>query len=215
MIITKFEERQDWLNARKTRITGSRLKDIIVKRGAGEKKGYYELIAERVAQEVDPEFIDYVPTETPMDRGTRLEKYAIAEFSRVTSKKVDTSLVLWAREDNESIAISPDGPVLPPDGSKTTEVVEAKCLSSASHLEVYLTNEIPSEYREQGLQYFVVNDDIETVHFVFYDPRIVVKDYFVIDIHRSEVEDEIAFLLDTQKQKLAKIDQVVAELTGF
>ena len=125
MITTKFETKEEWMLARKGKITGSRLKDIIVKRGTGQKLGFYELIAERLAVAPD--------TESPMERGTRLEPEAIERFEKETGKKVDASLVIWSREDNENIALSPDGSI------GETEAVECKCLSSSRHLEAWLT----------------------------------------------------------------------------
>ena len=43
-----FETKEAWAEARRGKITGTRLKDIIVKRGTGKKIGFYELIAERL-----------------------------------------------------------------------------------------------------------------------------------------------------------------------
>jgi len=199
MIITKFETKEEWLNARRGKITGSRLKDIIVKRGTGQKIGFYELIAERLAIEPD--------TEDPMARGTRLEPEAIERFEKETGKKVDTSLVIWSREDNENIALSPDAFI------GKTEAVECKCLSSARHLEAYLTQKIPSEYEYQKLQYFIVNDKLETLYFVFFDPRILSKPYFVIEVKRTDIELDIQFCLDYQENTIKEVNRIVNELT--
>lgn len=195
----KFEDRDTWLAARRGKITGSRLKDIIVKRGTGYKIGFYELIAERIA--VAPN------GENPMDRGTRLEEEAMARFIEETGKKVDTSLVLWTRDDNDSIAVSPDGFI----GKK--EAVECKCLASARHIEAWLSKEIPSEYQEQAIQYFIVNKDLTTLYFVFYDPRIPAKDYFVIEIKRKDIKDKIDEYLDYQQKILEEVNKIVNDLT--
>ena len=208
MKIVTFDNCDQWLLARLGKITGTRLKDIVVKKGTGEKKGYYELIAERLAVD-DTEFDGYVPNETPMDRGTRLEKFAIDRFTQETKKKVDTSKVIWMRDDNESIAISPDGTI------SKTEAIEIKCLSSASHIEAYLTNEIPSEYEFQKLQYFIVNPDLKTLYFCFYDPRIPCKDFFIHKVERKDVQDLVELYTTYQLEKLKKIDEEVAKLTGF
>jgi putative phage-type endonuclease len=200
MITKTFTEKEDWLEFRKGKITGSRLKDIVVKRGTGEKAEYYQIIAERIAQ--DPE------DENPIERGNRLEEEAIKEFSKIIGKKIDTSLVMWMREDNNDIAISPDGII----GKK--EAVEIKCLSSASHIEAYLTQKVPSEYEYQVLQYFIVNDKLETLYFVMYDPRMPEKiklHYFTIT--REEVQKQVDFYLNYQKEKLAQINNIVSELT--
>lgn len=201
MQITKYDDRDEWLQARKGKITGSRVKDIIVKRGNGKKKGFYELIAERIAVE---------PTgENPMERGNRLESEAMSRFISETQKEVDTSLVIWNRDDDESIAISPDGFI----GKE--EAVEVKCLASATHIEAYLTNEIPSEYEDQAIQYFVVNDDLKILYIVFYDPRIPCKDYFVIEVSRESIKDKITKYLEYQKNILEEVNQVVSDLIGF
>lgn len=202
MKVTNFESREDWLAARRGKITGTRVKDLIVKRGTGKKKGYYELIAERLAIEPDAE-------ETPMDRGTRLETEAIEKFVETTGKEVDTSLVIWTRDDNESIAISPDGFI------GTDTAVEVKCLSSASHIEAWLTQEIPSEYEDQMIHYFVVSDTLQTLFVCFYDPRIPCKDFFWIEVSRESVKDKVAEYLEYETTTLAEINEIVATLSGF
>lgn len=160
------------------------------------------MIAERLATEESGD-------ETPMDRGTRLEPEAMKRFIQETKKKVDTSLVIWERDDNASIAISPDGFI------GKTEAVEVKCLSSASHLEAWLTQQIPSEYEEQAIQYFIVNDNLKKLYFTFYDPRITFKDYFVLEIERKQIEEKIAEYLNYQRTILAEIDEIVLKLSNF
>jgi putative phage-type endonuclease len=194
-----FQSREDWLNARRGKITGSRLKDIIVKRGTGKKIGYYELIAERIGLPADEE--------NPMDRGTRLEEECIARYQGETGNKVNTDLVIWTRDDNDSIAVSPDGEI------DREHAVECKCLGSARHLEAYLTKEVPSEYAEQGIQYFIVNDDLQKLDFAFYDPRIPAIDFFIITLTREQLQDKIDEYLEYQKTTLKEIDEIVNQLT--
>ena len=195
----KFEDRDQWLLARRGKITGSRLKDIIVKRGTKPKLGFYELIAERIAVAPDDE--------SAMDRGTRIECEAIDRFEKEFGKAVCRDLVIWAREDNESIAISPDGFI------GDTEAVEAKCLSSARHLEAWLTQQIPDEYEYQKLQYFIVNSDLQTLHFAFFDPRIPSKDFFCITVQREDVQAEVDQYLEYQRKTLEEVDRIVNQLT--
>lgn len=236
MKIIKFENREDWMEARKTRITGSRLGEIIVKNSytkkdieteleksqidfdkklkkddldillttkmraglesQGEKKiGFYELIAERIALTASEE--------NPMDRGNRLEPESIAKFEKETGKKVDTSLVIWVRDDNESIAISPDGSISP------EEAIETKSLSSARHIEAFMKQEIPKEYNEQKIQYFIVNDSLKVLNFAFYDPRLSVHDFFVIVVKREDIQDEIDKYLEYQKNIIKQVNEVV------
>lgn len=202
MIISKFDNELDWKAARLGRITGSRLKDIVVKRGTGKKKGFYELIAERIGFPADDE--------NRMERGHRLEEEAIDRFIQATGKKVDTSLVIWSREDDPAIAVSPDGMVV-----DEPEAVEVKCLASASHIEALLTGEIPDEYQMQKLQYFIVNDKLKKLHFCFYDPRLKVKDFFIIEVTREQVLPEIEAMLIYQRETLAEVEKITAELLQF
>ncbi len=195
----KFDNQEAWLEARKCKITGSRLKDIITLRGTGKKIGYYELIAERLALPPNGD--------NPIDRGHELEAEAIERFKKETNKNVDTSLVIWTREEDENIAISPDGFI------GETEAVEVKCLSSAKHIEALLTQEIPSEYEFQKLQYFIVNDKLQTLYFCFYDPRLSVKDFFFITISRKDVLSDIEKYLIYQRGVLEEVNEIVNSLT--
>lgn len=198
MKITKYETRDEWMLGRRGKITGSRLKDIVIKRGTGKKIGFYELIAERIGIEGD--------AERPMDRGTRLEEEALARFVEETGIKLDTSLVIWERDDASNIAISPDG------FKGETIAAEAKCLSAARHIEAYLTQKIPSDYEYQVLQYFIVNDKLKTLYFVFYDPRVLVKDFFYIEVKREDVQAEVDELLEYERQQLTEVDEIVTRL---
>lgn len=198
MKITKFDTEETWLEARKGKITGSRLGSVFSKRDKKPLKTYYEIIAERVAIPADGENV--------MDRGHRLEDEAAEMFTKETGKKVDTSLVIWSRDDNENIAISPDGVISP------TEAIEIKCLNSASHIEAWLTKDVPSEYEHQVLQYFIVNDNLETLYFCFYDPRMP-KDFFFFEIKRLNVQEKIAEYLALEQTALAEIEDIVSSLT--
>jgi len=200
MFTKKFDTKEEWMEARKGKITGSRLKDIVVKRGTDEKIGFYEIIAERIAQPADEE--------NAMERGIRLEEEAILMFQEQTGFNVDTSLVIWESEDNKDIAISPDGFI------SEKEAVEVKCLSSAKHIEAIITNKLPSEYEFQKLQYFIVNEKLEKLYFVMYDPRMpdnIKLHYFVIN--REDVKEDIETYKDYQEEKLAKIEKIITKLT--
>lgn len=198
----KFENKEEWLQARVGKITGSKLKEIITIRGTTPKKGFYQLIADRVALPPNP-------NENAMDRGVRLEEEALKMFSVKTKKKVDTSLIMWVSEENPSIAISPDGII------GQTEAVETKCLDSANHIEAWMTQKVPSEYYFQQLQYFIVNPKLKTLYFVFYDDRIPAKDFFYLTINREDLKEDIEKYHAEQLKVLAEVERVVLELTNF
>lgn len=196
---TKYSSKEEWLFARRGKITGSRLKDVILKRGTEPKLGYYELIAERLAIAPDDE--------NAMQRGARLESEAIEKFSKLIKKEVNTDLEIWEREDNKSIAISPDGYI----GDKIA--VEVKCLSSALHIKGLLTQKVPDDYEFQVLQYFIVNDKLKKLYFVFYDPRVIGKELFYLTIERKNLEEDIKQYLEYQNKILLEVDEIVNSLT--
>lgn len=204
-----------WLKDRIGKIGGSNLGDIITLKGTGKKIGYYQLIADRLGIPADDE--------NRMERGHRLETEAIARFEKETGKKVDTSLVMWTSEFNESISVSPDGFIgdkeaiaVASNGTREAIVkvaTEVKCLSSARHIEALITKEIPKDYQFQRLQYFIVNPNLETLYWIFYDPNVIAKDYFVFEINRKDIEADIQKYFEYQVATLAEIDAIVLELT--
>lgn len=204
MKIKKYLSREEWLAARSGKITGSSLKDIVTLRGNGKKVGFYQLVADRLADQADGE--------DPMERGTRLEEEALEQFTERTGKEVVTDLVIWERDDNSSIALSPDGYI--EDGKKITEAVEVKCLASARHIEAIITNTIPKDYEFQVLQYFIVNDDLEMLHFVMYDPRFIEKLRFkLFTVTRDELRENIETYLAYEQDTLREVEELVEQLT--
>lgn len=187
-----------WLEERMGKVGGSRLGSLFSKRDKKPLTSFYEIIAERIAIPEDGENV--------MDRGHRLESIALSRFMEETGKKVNTSLITWHRDDNEDIYVSPDGFI------GDMEAVEVKCLKSAKHIEAYLTKEIPKEYEYQVLQYFIVNEKLRKLYFVFYDPRMP-KDLFWVQVNREDVKDKIEEYLGLEKEALEQIKRIETELT--
>lgn len=204
MHIQKFDNTDDWKAARVGRVTGTMLKDIVSLRGNAKKIGYYQLLADRLCTPADDE--------NPMERGLRLEEEAIANFTEITGKEVNTDLVIWSRDDNYNIALSPDGYI--ENKGKVTEAVEVKCLASARHIEAIVTNSIPKDYDFQVLQYFITNNDLELLHFVLYDPRFIENlQTHIITVDRETIKDDIETYLDYQIKTLEEIDQLATKLS--
>lgn len=198
----QFEKNSpEWLEWRKGKITGSRLGDIIVKRGTGRKLGFYEVMAERLIVEHENDQDD------PMKRGHTLEQQAVNLFTEITGYEVDTDCGVWVSEENEFIAISPDGVI------DDEHAVEVKCLSSAKHLQAFFEQEIPSEYEAQVAQYFIVNDKLEQLFFVFYDPRIPAKPLHYITVERGDWEWQIEAYREYETEALKDIEAKINQLT--
>ena len=200
MKVVSFTDRDAWLKFREGKITGSKLGDIIVKRGTGKKIGFYQLLAERLAIEEDGD-------ESPMARGTRLEGQALEVFAKQIKKKVKNDLVIWVSDADSSIAYSPDGLI------SDKEVAEVKCLSSARHLQAYFEQKIPDDYEEQYIQAFIVNEKLQTLYFVFYDPRVECKPIHWIVVKRKDIEEKIQAYRDYENMVLVELEKMINELT--
>lgn len=173
---------------------------------ADKKQGYYQLIADRLT-------IPKVGDERGIDRGNRLEPEAIKAYEQKTGLTVDTSLVIWQRDDNDSIAISPDGSI--ETKGKVTRAVEAKCLAEWLHVKAILTNEIPAEYDKQKLQYFIVNDDLEQLDFVLHNELFLPElQTHIISFTRDEVQADIDRYLAYQRETIKEVNAIVAKLTA-
>lgn len=164
---------------------------------------YYQLIADRIALEDE--------TEDGMNRGHDLEDEALDKFAEATGKTLYRESVMLVSDANKYIAVSPDSMIN--DGKKFNEAVEIKCLGSAKYLMAYYEQEIPAEYEEQVLQYFIVNPDFERLYFVFYDPRITALPIHWIVIERKDIEDQLPLYIELQSQILADIEEKVLALT--
>lgn len=191
---------EQWHEFRKGKISGTMLSELYSKRGT-RKIGFYELIAEHLA--LDPD------DENRMDRGLRLEEEAIEQFTNVTGKVVER-VGVCVHDKYPEIINSPDG--LIKIGNKYNEAVEIKCLSPARHLQAIIENKVPNDYEAQMLQYFIVNPDLQTLHFVFYDPRIATIPLHIIEVTRESLGDLPAKYLQFQLDQLAEVKEIIERL---
>ncbi len=164
--------------------------------------GFYQLVADKLGLVEDYEDV--------RDRGHRLEGDAIKAFEEMSGKKVTTG-GMWVSDENPNIAYSPDGSIYL--GEIIPEACEIKCLSSARHLQALDLQKIPEEYEQQLLQAFIVNENLQTLYFCFYDPRVVAKPMFYITVNRKDVQYDIDIYKPLQVQALEEVDAMVARLT--
>lgn len=220
--LSQSENREAWLQQRIGKVTGSKAKMVKpLSRGTDRTpQGFWQLLAEKVCIAPDGE--------KDIDRGHRLEKEAL----QVTADKFNLNLNLdcgmWVSDDSQDIAVSPDGAE---DSDNPTYAAEAKCLSSANHLKYVIKdqrarqeenyqaidqipNDAKSAYREQVIQYFVVNENLKTLYFTFYDDRVALDKYVhhVIVIERKDIEEEIQAQKQTQLDILKDVNKLIKEL---
>lgn len=169
---------------------------------APRKKGFYETIAERLSVVRDDE--------DRMARGLRLEQEAREWFEQKYEKTV-TQVGICQSDRHPAIINSPDGLIANKDGIYT-EAIEIKCLNSASHIQAIVENAVPDEYWGQKNQYFVVNEQLEKLYFVFFDPSIASVPYFVVEVTRESLEDWPERLLEFQLAQLSQMDKIIEQL---
>ncbi len=162
----------------------------------------YEIIAERLTVEDNIE-------ESAMDRGERLEQEAIEQFEKATGKIVD--IIGFAESDeNEMIGFSPDGLIA--NNGYYTEAVEVKCLSSANYVRAWIDNEIPKEHYAQIIQAFIVNEKLDTLYFVLYDPRVTTHPLHIIPVKRSGITEDITKYKSQELEFVAEVNSKIEEL---
>ena len=194
----------EWEQLRKTHLTGTILKGIMGTPKA-RQEAIYEMIANRLTVGVDSDE-EY---ENPMDRGTRLEPDAISTFEFETGKSVE-KVGFCESDEIEAVAQSPDGYI---KDTGDTEAIEVKSMGGKNHVKLWLTNEVPDEYKWQVVQYFVVNDKLEKLYFVGYNPQIPVHPLHIIEVERDEVVIQQA--KEAQKVFLQEVDNILHTIIKF
>lgn len=199
MQIKRYDTKEEWLSARAGKVTGSKLKDVLTKRGNAVKIGVYQLVADKLG--IQDGAVD------GRDRGHELEAEAMQALIDETAIYFKTDLVMFESDDNSNMAYSPDGYT---EDFKIT--AEAKCLSSAHHIQVIVEDKILSEHFDQMIQSFIVNDKQQVHYYISYDPRVTARPTHIIRTNRKDVEGIIEKYRDMQKDVLARVDQIVEEL---
>lgn len=197
----------EWLEARKGKVTGTKLKNILPNSRGGNYVGWYEYLAELLYQPTGSE----IDGEDPRDRGHRLETEAMELFCQ----KHDAEVVddgFYVSDSDERLAFSPDGVFVDDD----TQTVEIKCLNPKNHLTAYLEDyqegNVPKDHWYQVLQAFIVNDDLETMYFVMYCPQLPDIAYFEIEVKREDIEDEISETKAILDLRLKEADQIITKI---
>ena len=193
-IIEKLEE-DGPLSPADKKLTVQELADMLTARELAElkleakpKDEYYKLIAEKTARDITPnDYADKLNGQpfSMMARGHILEPEAIKAFNEKTGKKANDECVVWERDDNPNIYISPDATI------GTTEAVEVKCLESWKDIKSYLNNEIPDEFMAQVLKYFVVNEKLKKVYLLMYTDVIPGLELQIFEFNRKDFADKV------------------------
>lgn len=184
-VIPKEEMEQGspmWHDARRCKVTGTKLQKVM-----GTPYSRFELACELIAEE-GTEQSDILRPTAEMERGIAEEDFAIKLFEKQTGLKVE-QVGMCISDEHEWLTLSPDGLIKDADG-KYSKAVEVKSPKSKTVIKYKLSNlvdakelgltkakqpflGIPAEYKWQCVDYFVVNPDLRTLYFVWYDERFI------------------------------------------
>lgn len=207
VIISEHPQGTDlWLQARAGRATGSRAKDILAKIKSGEaaaRRNYrVQLATERLTGA--PQESGFVSKE--MQWGTDQEPFARMAYESATGALVTELGFIYLRDMQAGCSV--DGLI---DEGERFGVFEAKCPSSATHVEYLTAGKLPPEYKPQILHNVYVTG-ADFADFVSFDPRMPEKlQLFKVRWERDEAE--IKEYETELKSFLAEVDSVHKRLS--
>jgi hypothetical protein len=112
------------------------------------------------------------------------EWYEKTEFQTVTPVGYVTNV------NFKGLGLSPDGLVLDTSGNPLG-AVEIKCPQPKAHCAAIIANGVPTEYKPQLAQTFLLLEDIKWIDFIIFNAKVKSKPYFKVRIMREEFQDEI------------------------
>lgn len=197
-LIENTEQRtEEWFAMREGMVTGSVATQCKVKNGMY----LYEVLATMTTNTVPKQL------NTPAVLwGIEQEPVARVQYERKTGREVTQCGFI----KNGRYGLSPDGLVM-----KKVEIertVEIKCPDSKTHIYYYLNKGVPKEYRDQIIHNFVVIDDLQTLDFVSYDPRVKVQPFYIYTITRDALATEIALAKVAYDIHLKRLDEAYKAL---
>jgi len=175
----------EWHKARLDKISGTRLGDAIGT-PAKQESLINCLIAERLTGETKETYVNLA-----MAKGTEAEEHAIEEYEELTGE-ITEEVGLCINDKFDWLVNSPDR--LIERNGKYKKAVEVKCPNTDTLIGYVRKGGIPKDYLPQVMSYFLVNEDLEELDFVIYDPRIDTDQFrlVIIPVKREDLPLEKA-----------------------
>ena len=202
-----------WFANRLGKVTASRLADVLAKTKTGysaSRTNYMtQLVLERITQTRAESY-----SNAAMQWGTDQEPFARAAYEAHTGQMVE-EVGFMPHPDIEASGASPDGLV------GDCGMVEIKCPSSSTVLEVWLThsqggNPVDAKYYAQ-MQWQMRCADRQWCDYVVFDPRMPAKaQLFIYRVERNAdwlktTEDEIVKFLAELDAKVVALKLIIGE----
>lgn len=205
MIEHKVEQgTPEWHKLRIGRITSSRVADIMK---ADNLKVVDALIYERSCP--DDALWDtqdgYVSD--AMQWGTDHEDDAVQAYIAQTGIEME-AVGFCTHKVFDYLGMSPDR--LTPD---RTGAVEVKCPNTKTHIRTIRMGGLPNKHKYQVLQYFLINEDMQWLDFVSYDPRFAPRPLYIHRVTRDEVQVELGELMANIVKFWAKFEKYYQQVT--
>ena len=194
----------EWFKIRCGLITGSHMCDVTayLANGKGETKNRanyrMSLVAERLTGKITEHFVT-----NEMKWGQEQEEFAISAYEQTFNTLV-APVGFAIHPTMDFSGSSPDG-LIGVDG-----ILEVKCLTTARHLEVFTSQQVPSEYYDQ-MQWEMVCCERTRGEFVCFDCRLPEHlQLFVIPVSYDEKRVEE---LEAEVRKMhAEVEAVIKRL---
>lgn len=206
MILKVNQQTPEWLQERCGRITGSRVKDVMArlkngKPGAARERYLMEVACERLTGFA----VDHYVTDAMM-HGTEYERHARAAYEVESGNEVDKA-GMAIHPTIACFSSSPDGTIGEPG------LFEAKCPTTAKHVEWMLAGEVPDEHKDQCYAEMACWEK-EWVDFASFDPRVPPQHQLFYK--RLDRDDKrIAEIEFSVIEFDAEVDEVIAKLNGI
>lgn len=198
---------ESWFSDRLGKVTASRLADVLAKTKTGysaSRTNYItQLVLERITNTRADSYLN-----SAMQWGTEQEPFARAAYEAHTGQMVE-EVGFIPHPDIEAAGASPDG-LVGDDG-----MVEIKCPSSSTVLEVWLThsqggNPVDAKYYAQ-MQWQMRCANRSWCDYVVFDPRMPAKaQLFIFRVERNP--DWLKIAEDETLKFLAEVDAKVVAL---
>lgn len=195
---------EEWKLARMEKISGTRLADAV-----GTKVKQEALLNILIA-----EALTSSPKELyangAMEHGMEAENYAVDEYES-KSGNLTEQVGLCVSEKYPWLVNSPDR-LIKIDG-KYKKAVEIKSPNTDTAVKYIRKGGIPKEYEGQVISYFLVNEDLEELDFVVYDPRIKNDQYRMTvttvkrtDFDLAKIEEKLLAFYEIWQTELTRLN---------
>lgn len=171
----------EWLQLRIGKITGTRLKSVMGTPRVQETL-IYELIAEELSGQQEKIFVN-----DAMKWGVEHEDEAVQKYE--AHHNIETTMVGFCQHDDyDFVGLSPDRFITHDNEFKGA--VEVKCPGTKTFVKYVVAGGVPDDYYWQVIHYFFVNEMLEYLDFVVYDPRVK-NPLFIHRVTREDVQDDV------------------------